>query len=269
MLYSKEIQLKEKINKSSPFELNDLNQSFSIDDADPRIEENGGFVKREDRELTDFWAIFLFIPFVLIFFYIGFDGYQNGRTILLTTPYDGAGNFCGVGKFKGYEYLVFEFIDLEGVSWAPPSPKMVFKNTVCAKKCPESIEEGEDYKTQVECITNEFVGECPNKKYLSAPMMKICVPKTGKDVPEALDYYKDMIKKITIFGQIIGLIGDLESCWYMILISIFLSSGICYIYLELMCVIAEAISWICIIIVQMSLIAASIVSWYFRYWLAD
>lgn len=73
--------------------------------------------------------------------------------MLLTAPYDGAGNFCGFGDFIGYDYLVFDFRDLDN-GWAPPSPKIVFKNTACAKSCPESLEEGEDYTAQVECKTN-------------------------------------------------------------------------------------------------------------------
>ena len=55
----------------------------------------------------------------------------------------------------------------------------------------------------------------------------------------------------------------------MIIISLLLSTLTCYIYVELMCIIAEAISWICIFLVQISLIAASFISWYVRYWLVD
>jgi hypothetical protein len=31
-------------------------------------------------------------------------------------------------------------------------------------------------------------------------MMKFCLPTTGKDIPEALGYYRNMIKEITLLG---------------------------------------------------------------------
>ena len=158
--------------------------------------------------MTDFWATFLFIPSIFIFVYVGLDGYFNGNTILLTAPYDGAGNFCGVGNFTGYDYLVFQFEGMDD-AWAPPSPKVVFKKTVCAKECPQSLEEGEHFTSKVECKTNDFVRECPNKKYLSTPMMNICVPKTGNDIPPALNYYRDTIERIYVFDQINMFFNDL------------------------------------------------------------
>jgi len=106
----------------------------------------------------------------------------------LTAPYDGAGNFCGVDQMEDYPYLMVDFESLD--AWSPPSPNDIFKNTVCVKECPNTLKAGESWGATVECKTNDVIKSCPTKKFLTQNMMKICIPKTGGDVPPTLGYYK-------------------------------------------------------------------------------
>jgi hypothetical protein len=105
----------------------------------------------------------------------------------LTAPYDGSGNFCGVGDYSDYPYLLVDFEGLD--AWTPPTPKDVFKNTVCVKECPFLLKDDENYMKQVDCKPNDIVTDCPTHKFLSKNMWKICIPKTGGDVPPQLGYY--------------------------------------------------------------------------------
>lgn len=196
--------------------------------------------------MTDFWGNILFIPTMLVFAYLGLDGYFNGNTIKLIAPYDGSMNFCGIGDMEGYDYLLFDFEELD--PWSPPTPKDVFKKTVCVKECPESLDGGK-YTDLVECKPNDIITSCPNKKFLMKPMMKICVPKTDKDYPPALTYYRDMIQNLYVSSMIPGFLNDLSTCYHMIIFSIVLSFVICSIYIELMSLFAETMSWVCILFV--------------------
>lgn len=102
-------------------------KTFDIRKKNPNIKkegENNCFVGILDRKMTDFWGTILFIPTMIIFAYIGLDGYFNGDTTKLTAPYDGAGNFCGVGDLEDYPYLLFDFEGLD--PWSPPGPVQVF-----------------------------------------------------------------------------------------------------------------------------------------------
>jgi len=51
---------------------------FKIDNINPLIKEHGGFVNCEDRKMTDKWGKILFIPTMIIFVYIGVEGYFTG-----------------------------------------------------------------------------------------------------------------------------------------------------------------------------------------------
>jgi hypothetical protein len=99
-------------------------------------------------------------------------------------------------------------------------------------------------------------------------MMKICIP-FGDQIPPQLKYYTDMMQQMYLSSKIPGFLNDVETCWPMIVFSVVLSFVICSIYIELMSVFAEIISWICVIFVQVSLIAASIGSFYLRFWLKE
>lgn len=212
---------------------------------------------------------------MIVFTVIGLEGYFNGNTIKLTAPYDGAGNFCGVGDMEGYPNLMFDFEELD--PWSPPTPQDVFKKTVCVKECPEALEKDENgkeepYTNLVECKPNDVITQCPNKKFLSYSMMKICVPKTVNNVtqiPPQLAYYKDMIQGIYVSSMIPGFLNDLDTCWHMVIFSVVLSFVICSIYIELMSLFAETMSWICLIFVQISLIAASIGSFFLKYYIKE
>lgn len=78
-----------------------------------------------------------------------------------------------------------------------------------------------------------------------------------------------MVQQIYVSSMIPGFLSDLETCYHMIIFSVVLSFVICSIYIELMSLFAETMSWICIIFVQISLIAASFGSWYLRFLLQD
>ena len=77
--------------------------------------------------------------------------------------------------------------------------------------------------------------------------------------------YRDMIQKIYVSAMIPAFLKDLETCYQMIFFSVALSFITSTIYIEVMSIFAEAISWLCIILVQFSLIAASIGSWFLQY----
>jgi len=77
-----------------------INPNFDIKKKQPKIKEDG-FVFFKDRKRTDFWGTILFVPTMIIFAYIGLDGYFNGNTLKLAAPYDGAMNFCGVENKDG------------------------------------------------------------------------------------------------------------------------------------------------------------------------
>lgn len=148
-----------------PLLRNDDKKEFDIMKKNPKIKEQGGFVKIEDRSMTDVWGKILFIPTMIIFAYVGLDGYFNGNITKLTAPYDGAGNFCGVGDMEGFPFLLVDFESLD--AWSPPSPADVFKKTVCVKECPSNLKEGEAYNAKVDCKTNDVITTCPTKKFLS------------------------------------------------------------------------------------------------------
>ena len=56
-------------------------KTFDINKKNPKIKEQGGFVNWDERKMTDLWATILFLPTMLIFAYLGLDGYFNGNTI--------------------------------------------------------------------------------------------------------------------------------------------------------------------------------------------
>lgn len=188
-------------------------------------------VKSEDREVTDKWGAITFFATIFVLACIGLDGYINGNTTKLTAPYDGAGNFCGVGDFKDYDYLLFDFEEID--PFVPPSPTVAFNKTLCVKKCPEKYEIGGEDDIYVDCKTNHLIDDCPTKRFLSTPVMKICVPKTKYDLPPSLAHYRQLIKEIYVSSKISGFLNDLEPCFYIIIFSVFINVINCLIYYEL------------------------------------
>lgn len=99
--------------------------------------------------------------------------------------------------------------------------------------------------------------------------MKMCVPKSGDEIPPQLGYYRDLIQQIYVSSMIPGFLNDLQTCYHMIIFSVILSFVICSIYIELMSLFAETMAWICLIFVQVSLVAASFGTYFLRFFLLD
>ena len=142
-----------------------------------------------DRSCTDILCCFVFLAFLVIMFGLGFYGISKGDPLNILTPFDTAGNRCGMpgqgaGGAEDFTEYPFKFFTKFGASnmtggfnSVPISKKELFRS-VCVKECPAETGTRADCKTNSTSCTTSFLPTVAQHHY--------CLP-TGKSMLGAVD----------------------------------------------------------------------------------
>jgi hypothetical protein len=193
------------------------------DDKDGEKYKNGPIA---ERSCTDLFMCVIFCAFLLLMVIISIIGFQKGDPYKIVTPYDAAGSICGVSEgYEDYKYLYWPRIG----TGAQKVSKAAYTETICVKKCPST---SEDYAA-LECKTNEYVTSCTvaeENQYRGAVLFRYyCVP----NLTEYKDTAYDLIDNAT-GGRTSKYIGDIQSCWGVLLGMSFATLLISLLYLLLL-----------------------------------
>lgn len=239
--------------------------------------ENG---PAEDRGCTDILCCLIFVAFLVAWIVIFFYGVLNGKPGQLLTPFDQFGNGCGyTANFEGHKNIFFyDFAQLElyASTTTPRDPTLLYKNTFCVSKCPDSsYNETKTLEAAgISCInpssnfTNSAVAgkECRQFNVYATTVWlgRFCAPNIAV-VNSSLSVVKEGMKQIYVQMENSQLLekwaNDVKLCWWIILISVFVVMflAFCYMYLLKWC--AGVITWFMLIGLGAVLIGGGLMCW--------
>ena len=125
------------------------------------MKKEDGKVKM-DRNCTDILCCIIFLAFLVIMVGLGFYGISKGDPLNILTPFDTAGNRCGMPgqgtagaeDFTDYPYKFFTKFGgsnmTGGFNSVPISKKELFRS-VCVKECPAEAGSRPDCKSNSTC----------------------------------------------------------------------------------------------------------------------
>ena len=89
----------------------------------------------KDRHCTDAFCFLVFMAFLGSLLGCMIYSMAEGDVSKMLAPYDGLGNFCGIGDFAEYPDLFLSDMSIAGSS---NIAKSMFAKAVCVKSCPQS-----------------------------------------------------------------------------------------------------------------------------------
>ena len=167
-------------------------------------------------------------------------GYRFGQVNMLTAPIDASNNFCGFGAMEGYPKMML-------TRFIAQKPLQTLKSGVCLKECPRNnslaLVDGKN------CRSNMNAKCSDRASYKSRDLMDFCLPwsKDALNVAER-EGYNDTLEELKN-----SQFGSIFQEMYRARISIFITIGCSVVwsmlYIQLMSIFAEAITWLSIILI--------------------
>lgn len=182
-------------------------------------------------------------------------GYKDGQVEKLTAPIDAGGNFCGIGKMKGYPKM---FI----AKWAAHDLAGIFKSGLCVKTCPTS--KTHKFKEDVDCKTAPNVKNLKTKCSSSMHMFPTrdigdyCLPKSVNDLKAEDKAGFEAVKKNFFSTKAGSLFVDMYLSSRAIYISMAMSIVYSLVFIYLLSWFAETIAWCCVVLIQLGLIGLAV-----------
>jgi hypothetical protein len=160
---------------------------------------------------------------------------------------------CGAAsEFKNHKYLYFTDFRIENV-------KNLFKSGICVDECPKST------KATLKCQDTKGVKDCAKSVYVyeSFALGRYCIPNVKTLRPETKKNWEAAYQ--TFLNSSAGnYVNDLYLASTAIFASLGMSVIYCFIFMFIMSMFAECISWFIVIIVQLGLIAGAVTCFLLR-----
>jgi hypothetical protein len=189
-----------------------------------------------NRKCTDLACGLVLGGFLAAFFAVGAVGFSRGDPTLLLFPMDSAGNQCGRGQTKDYSYLYYPLAAIYA---------NFTEARVCMKECPKG-------DSNLECYNNERV-QCVGKEFYIQELKSFVDPYESNMlwkrfcVPEDNRYFFNAVINAVDETGFSGWTADVLRCWTAICIILGVACGLSIIYLVLIRLCAEIITWLSLV----------------------
>lgn len=210
----------------------------------------------DDRSCTDLLCLLVFILFLGSMGFCTDYGIKNGDIDKMIAPIDGNGNFCGIDDYADYSNLYFTYLGVD--------IDEIFDSAVCVKSCPSYGD------TSLECLDADSEtcedADVIDDIYDSDVIGTLCIPDLDsleESQPDNVANWESAYDTLMSYSGLFNF-NDLYLSSRAIEFSLWMSLFFSIVYIYLMSLFAEILSWICIFLTSVGLIAATVLS--FIYW---
>ncbi|XP_012281010.1 CTL-like protein 1 [Orussus abietinus] len=236
------------------------------------------------RGCTDIFWLCLFILFWFLMILIAAFALVYGNPLRLISGYDSFGNTCGMKNNQK-----FGSMELSGQDTSE-KPYLFFLNVnnvkqslkICVKKCPDQTlrtlddickfykktgsqlchdRPGSEFSACNSENSKNKTGSCPKLPvYDSIPILNRCIPKTVKEVGNAI--VRNLYGLLNSWDVIEQILGDLYKTWREILALSFLAFVLSLFMIAIFHLLANIVTWVMMTLVTVSSIAGTGLLWW-------